>query len=408
MSTPYSNFPPCIVFGVDLQIGLYIIRELGQAGIRVIGIASNPNDIGLRSRWLTEGHVIQQPHSEALLELLRTLGNIHGRCPLIATSEAHLLWLAQCPTSELGLIHPVLPSATALQAVINKEQTLELATKVGIKIPYTWQPISLADIDDRVEKFPTPAVLKWKNPHIARSMLEKFQLSTLKSEHVATTSDLRNVLLRYLDLGQWPMVQEYCPGYGLGQFFFIKNHHTVRRFQHMRLAEWPPEGGYSTVCTGLSLNKHADLQERSIALLNLIDWEGVAMVEYRYDPLTNRSWLMEINGRFWGSFPLASQSGASFALLTYLDAIGEKLPKLPPVKSNLRARMVFTELKRLWRICIQPDRITDPAFERKPLAEIARFFSDFFRRNVRYYVWSWRDPLPFLQDLFNMFWNRLK
>jgi hypothetical protein len=36
-----------------------------------------------------------------------------------------------------------------------------------------------------------------------------------------------------------------------------------------------------------------------------------AMVEYRHDPATGQSWLMEINGRFW-SLPLASH-GAEFA-----------------------------------------------------------------------------------------------
>ena len=36
------------------------------------------------------------------------------------------------------------------------------------------------------------------------------------------------------------------------------------------------------------------------------------MVEYRHDPLSGQYWLMEVNGRFWGSLPLATAAGADF------------------------------------------------------------------------------------------------
>jgi protein-tyrosine-phosphatase len=36
------------------------------------------------------------------------------------------------------------------------------------------------------------------------------------------------------------------------------------------------------------------------------------MVEFRVDPETGRFWLMEINGRFWGSLPLAIFAGVDF------------------------------------------------------------------------------------------------
>jgi hypothetical protein len=42
---------------------------------------------------------------------------------------------------------------------------------------------------------------------------------------------------------------------------------AVRRFQHLRVAEWPPEGGFSSVCDGVPLDQFTDLQEKSIRLL---------------------------------------------------------------------------------------------------------------------------------------------
>lgn len=398
--------PPCIILGIETQIGLHIIREIGQAGIPTIGITHDQKAIGLRSRWLNEYYIIKKPRSTDLLQLLRSLGEKHRNCPLIAISETNLLWLTKQSPKNIGSIRPILPSLSALQTVLDKTKTLELATQVGIQIPHTWQPISTEDINSHVNEFPVPAILKWKDPNLVGSKLYNEKLPLLKSEYIATTADLRNALQRYSILKQWPMVQEYCPGHGLGQFFFIRNGHAIRRFQHVRQAEWPPEGGFSSVCTGLSLNQHIDLQERSIKLLNLVGWEGVAMVEYRYDPQTKRAWLMEINGRFWGSFPLASQSGAKFALLAYLSATKREIPKLPPPRTNLRARMISTELKRLWRICFRSEFITNPTFQRRPFIETFYFISRFFSLNTRYYVWSWNDPLPFIQDVINMIWKR--
>ena len=140
----------------------------------------------------------------------------------------------------------------------------------------------------------------------------------------------------------------------------------------------------------------------SIALLKAIGWQGVAMVEYRYDPVRREAKLMEINGRFWGSFPLAFYSGAGFALLSYRQALGLPMDGLPAPRCDLRCRMVATELKRLVRIVLQPGQIADSIFTVQPWREICRFVVDFFRPNVRYYVWSADDPRPFFADLRNL------
>jgi predicted ATP-grasp superfamily ATP-dependent carboligase len=132
------------------------------------------------------------------------------------------------------------------------------------------------------------------------------------------------------------------------------------------------------------------------------------MVEYRLDDATGDAVLMEINGRFWGSFPLAVQSGAGFASLAYhLQGLG-RTPPLPPLRDNLRCRMTSTELKRLVRILLQPSKIRDPFFRIEPGKELARFLADFFRASTCYYLWDRRDPGPLLADLRNYALRALK
>ena len=115
---------------------------------------------------------------------------------------------------------------------------------------------------------------------------------------------------------------------------FLDRGEVLLRLRHRRISKWPPEGGTSTVCESLPLSLNAELFAKSEALLRLIGWEGAAMVEYRLDPRTGRAALMEINGRFWCSLPLAYHSGVPFAW--YTDAVlglGARGPSRHPTAS---------------------------------------------------------------------------
>jgi predicted ATP-grasp superfamily ATP-dependent carboligase len=401
MQAHASSLPPCIVLGLETQIGLGVIRELGRAGVPVIGIAHEPDAIGLASRHLFRKLVVQPPRSAELIAAIRALGEEFGPCCLLAVSEANLSWLA-LHRDAFGQVRPAVPAAEKLAIVLDKQRTLQAAREVGIAVPETVQPESIDQVSAVAATFRFPAVLKWKDPNAVAKKLGALGLDLIKAEYVYSAEQFLAAALRYEPVGEWPMVQSYCPGIGLGQFFYMHRGEAVRRFQHQRVAEWPPEGGFSSVCDAVPLDQHVALQERSIALLRHIGWEGVAMVEYRWDPASDQAVLMEINGRYWGSYPLAVHCHADFALISYFLESGLALPSLPAPREGIRCRMVATEIKRLARIFLHPARIVDQSFEIRPWAEARRFVVDFFRPGVRYYVWDSGDPGPFLADLRNL------
>lgn len=392
---------PAIVLGVETQIGLAIIRELGRAGVPVIAISHDPNAIGLVSRYVWRRVLVDAPRSQQLLQRLRALGDELGPCSLLTTSEANLVWLSQ-HRHELGQVRPALPPPDALGIVLDKSRTLAWAQKVGLAVPRTDEPRSMDDVLKVAASFPYPAVLKWKDPPQVAAGLGDLGIELKKAEYVYGADELVTVCRRYESLGQWPLIQQYARGEGLGQFFFIYEGKAVRRFQHRRVAEWPPEGGFSSVCDAVPLNEHKALQEQSLALLTAIGWGGVAMVEYRYDRVTGQAILMEINGRFWGSFPLAVQAGAGFALLSHDTALGRQPRTLSASAETVRCRMVATEVKRLIRILLQRDRIADRSFVATPASEMVRFAADFFRQCVGYYVFRFDDIKPWLKDTANL------
>jgi hypothetical protein len=92
-------------------------------------------------------------------------------------------------------------------------------------------------------------------------------------------------------------------------------HGTLRaKFTHKRLKEKTATGGISTLRVGVI---NSTLEEYARRLLESVGFHGVAMVEFKHDEQSGKSWLLEVNPRFWGSLALAIQSGVDFPHLLY-------------------------------------------------------------------------------------------
>ena len=59
--------------------------------------------------------------------------------------------------------------------------------------------------------------------------------------------------------------------------------------------------------------------------LRLIDFYGIAEVEFMMDPRDRKYKLIEVNPRVWGWHTLAIAAGVDFPYLLYQDMIGEQL-----------------------------------------------------------------------------------
>lgn len=166
---------------------------------------------------MVEG-IVAKPKSAGLIEQIRGIGERVGPCVLLAVSEGNIKFLAD-NREQLGLVNPVVPPLKALATVLDKSETLAIAATLGIYIPRTIeiQPGKLAE--QIPDTFNYPVVLKWKNSNSIFSLLEKHHIPYLKTEFANSREELDAILDRYAPLGLWPLIQEYCPSYGLGQFF---------------------------------------------------------------------------------------------------------------------------------------------------------------------------------------------
>ena len=386
-----------ILLGTDTPIGLAIIRELSEHGVKVIGLGRTHQSIGGKSKKLAH-YYVRKPKGELLTEQLTQLAKAYQSTHLMAISEADITWLNQNRhlLSDLKLL---IPEQKTMDLVLNKSMTYEVAQQVGIETPSSFQISHLDELDALSSDLSFPLVLKWANPQEMVDKLHRSKLPLIKAQFVDDLACLRQAMTQYESIGEYPLIQDYVHGNGLGQFFLIHNGTVIQRFQHQRLHEWPPEGGTSTLCQGLDQQQHQQLMQKSEALLKALNWQGVAMVEYRHDSSTGRSCLMEINGRFWGSYPLAQKSGADFAWLWFaIEGLG-LTPTTSTPKVGLKCRFIFPELRRLFRVVFTPKQIKDPYYVNTPIKDLVRFITLYLHPKTCYYVFSIADWRPFYQDV---------
>lgn len=386
--------PAALILGVDTPIGLTVIRELARHGVPVHGIGRNRHALGRSSRYLTSFSL--RPEGRALAEWLPERIFHTGARALFAISEDDLVALAAFP-AEIEGCQILTPRKPQLDLVLDKGRTLALAAGCGIDVPESWQPVAGENFAQYAETLSFPVVAKWADPPAMAGILAQHELPLIKAEHAATQEALLAILNRYAPLREWPIVQPFCPGFGLGQMLHMAGTQASLTFQHRRIHEWPPEGGVSTLCESLPLDRHTQQMAKSEGLLRAIGWTGPAMVEYRHDPQTGKFWLMEVNGRFWGSLPLAYHCGAEFAWEQYRHEILGETENVPRALAQRRARFMIPETRRLFHILFGSHPI--PNFHRTRIADLIRYITGFFDPQMRYFVFTPDDPRPFFHDL---------
>lgn len=223
--------------------------------------------------------------------------------------------------------------------VSDKEAVLATAATLGIAVPqqWTWDGIGTAPI--AATDF--PIVVKPARS-VAGGDGERRKVG------VRYAHDARQLGEAIADLGPGAgpfLLQSRVDGPGVGIFLLRWQGNILASFAHRRLREKPPSGGVSTLC--LSVPAPPSLLQRSMALLETLGWNGVAMIEYKHDQRTGQDYLMEINPRFWGSLQLAIDAGVDFPWLLLQAATGSAVAPVTAWRAGRRSRWWWGEIDHL-------------------------------------------------------------
>ena len=283
---------------------LAIIRSLGRKGFRVVAADSDPRAPGFRSRFTSE-RVLYPPardNADALVETLWRSARKLNVDLIVPVTDETVLPLSAARDRFTPVCRLAIPEAGALAVTSNKRATLALARDLGLPTPRT-MVARTADEAVAGATFGWPVVVKPEASRMYRhGAVEAFTVSYARSPG--------DLAARMEALGgRCPaLIQEYCPGEGHGVELLMDEGRPLAAFQHRRLHEVPVSGGASSWRESVPLDPR--LFSYSTRLLTALNWTGLAMVEFKIGPDGPR--LMEVNGRVWGSLPLAVKSGMDF------------------------------------------------------------------------------------------------
>lgn len=304
--------------------GLAFVRSLARAGYTVVAVDADTASLAFRSRCAHHCHQVPSALRDptGFVDALDHITRKHAVDLLIPiTDEAiHPLVHHRQRLGDSCALAVGPPQAMAITT--DKEATLALAKRTQVETPTTVcvQAADVGAATRAAEPLGYPIVLK---PAVSRRYLPEQELVIPQSvTYAADATQLAAALSRY-EPDSTLLLQEYVAGEGHGIGVLAREGEVRLAFQHRRLAEVPVTGGASAWRESVALD--AGLMAATTRLVDALRWSGLLMVEFK---LGDRALLMEINGRTWGSLPLALRAGVDFPAALAAQML-ENAPPLP-------------------------------------------------------------------------------
>ena len=373
---------PVLILGAAPRITIPIARSLHAHGIPVdvatfSSVERQVFSHAIRNFWRVPDPDVSP--SEFSAALCRLVGE-YRHDMLIPANDIALTATVENYDSFSERLHVACPSPAIVRRILNKDLTLETARQCGVRIPRSITVSDSTELREAMQTLRLPLVLK---------PAEKRRSDEFKSCAVDSVAALDKLFPAPRAFSPRLLVQEFCPGEGVGVEVLMHNGEAVGVFQHRRLKELPHGGGVAVVAIAESPNP--ELVRSSVLLLQALHWEGVAMVEFKVNSADGTATLMEVNGRYWGSVSLPLLAGMNFPLYHWKLVHGE-YPEIPSgYRVGTKWRWTAGCLSRYHGLVLAAWR---PVPDRDLLQRDLRHFAEDFDSSTRDALFDPSDPMP--------------
>ena len=373
---------------------LACVRSWGKKGIPFAVGGETRWDMSLLSRYSRETFIYTSPKRD----LSKFIQEVNQNCrkfgadSVFPTSEAAIMACSRY-RNELACI-PIVPREQEIQAAFSKVNTLKVAQSLGIAIPKTIfvTDSHLQGLDAIALNFPV-AIKSESSEVLGRNTTR----TSSKTAVVFSNSELEDECMSRLAIGQCVLVQEFIDGYGVGISGLFDEGRPVALIGHRRLRESTPWGGPSALAETIEID--SQLLNATTSLMKQLAFNGPAMVEYKIDHRSGQPYLMEINGRFWGSVLLAIAAGQDLPYLYWKMLNGMEIrPEEKTYRVGVRGRYLVGDTKCLFlSLKGAPKRWKGQLTKRG--AALRSYIGSFFDRQTAELILTRDDPMPFLGRL---------
>jgi len=386
---------PAVVLG-----DLTLVRPVGWAGIPVVAVSPQPDDVAFRSRYVDGWCVVPgylPPHDEATVRLLEQLGaalqDLTGgtRIPLIYGSDAQLELLYHHRAALERRFLFLLNDEDLGWALNDKGQFLALCQRAGVPVPRTFIPAFEYQGDDRsrgaagdLDALTPPLVVKPRT----KSDWKDIQKALFQSKAKARVfPDARSLLGHsgFAGVRERLVVQEYieAPVTNLRSFhgFADAQGQLLAWFTGHKLHTYPPVAGESAL---LQLDHDRQVEDVGKETAERLQLRGPFKLDLIRDPRDGQLYVLEVNARFNLWHHLGAAHGVNLPALACEYLLHGRAPVRPPeYRPRVRWQNLYRDLKAL--------RDLGPAGAAPSLGTLLR--------PTVHELFAWRDPAPFLAQL---------
>jgi predicted ATP-grasp superfamily ATP-dependent carboligase len=379
-----------LILDANLRQSLVAVRSLGRRGMHIAAVemtqhARKPLYVPtFSSRWCERSYLAPDysQHTEPYVTYIRQLLEHTGANVLFASSDGTLAVLRKHRAEIECYTRLALAKESALEAATNKDQTLEIAKRLGIGVPKGVIVTSVSEVTEAIHDIGLPAVVKpietwrWSDQQGAR----------LLCELVTTPDEARAAVEKITHWGGAVLFQQFLTGRREAVSLLYARGEIYARFAQLAQRTQPPLGGTSVLRQSIAVPQ--DIGAQSEHLIREIELEGYAEVEFRRDT-DGKPYLMEINPRLSASVEVAVRSGVDFPYLLYRWALGEPITRVNGYQTGRWMRYLSGDIVSLVEALEERGR---PGVA-SPGQTVLDFFASFFI-HTGYDYFDWRDLVP--------------
>lgn len=287
-----------LVTDAETRNSLSVIRSLGKANYRVTTVSTKRCAMGHYSKYVYDSYTIKKYEEKAFLEIIKLVKpDIIFPC-----SDNTVEILSKSDYIKKEVICPV-PSQNSFEICRDKYKTISFANSMGVRTPKTFSLNSKTDYEElkKTGNIVYPSILKPKKSSGSRGLRLCENEEELLSHFSKSLESFKDGFI----------LQEFIPLDGdiIDAVFLYKEGKYIAGFVDKRVRTYPPKMGACTYGISIHNDEALNLGKK---LLDKLEWNGLAMVEFRTHPKTGELYLMEINPRLWGSIQLPIFAGIDF------------------------------------------------------------------------------------------------
>ncbi len=375
----------------DTQVGLWVVRSMARNGLTVHAVVRSEQGQAAHSRFAASAWVLDsKPGSTGFTDEMEELVRKLDVGSIMPVSEGYHNALIDIRDRFDPDIHLFSPTRECFDQATDKDLLQSLCSELGIPVARGMRLDQLM-VDGKGDSLSFPLVLRTRRQNIKGGKVP------WKAAYAETQEQLNKLHEQMKDFPENVVVQEYHPGVEDHVQILMHDGELVMAGDYIGEHHMPLAGGVTVQRVSC---RHESLIADAVKLLKAIDYEGIAGVQFHYDPETDKYIFLEINPRFSGGLPTVIMAGFEASFRLWQSHFEPGRMRKDDYRLGLRTRILGGDAN--WVLgMIRRDQLPPGQKHVGKLKAIASFLWNTgpWTRDDSF---LWTDPKPFFVDLRQM------